>query len=111
MSSRALSIFAIFLGPAVCAADQLAGYALSYRASIGGNRDIIYAVTGLAAALIIGGLLLSWRVLRTHQRAAAEGTAGVDRFLGVVGVATNLYFLFVVLVGFGVPQMLLRPTD
>jgi hypothetical protein len=113
MTPRATAVLAIFVGPVVCATDQLVSYALVHRAAVRGSPAFFPGITALAAsAVILLGLFLSWRVFRWQGDArGGEREGGVDRFLAVVGLAMNLFFLVVVVVGFGLPQVFLHPTD
>jgi hypothetical protein len=112
MTPRATAMLAIFIGPVVCATDQLVSYALVHRAAAQGSHHSFPGVTAMAAGIVFFGLFLSWRVfrLRTDARRGEE-VEGVDRFLAVVGLAMNLFFLLVVVVGFGLPQLFLHPAD
>jgi hypothetical protein len=112
MSRRTTAMLAIFVGPAVCAADQLASYALVHRAATNDGNSAIVACNVAAAGIILVGLALAWRVLASRDETPRDdGVGGVVPFLGVVGIATNLFFLLVVVVGFGLPQWFLRPVD
>ena len=112
MNRRTTAMLAIFVGPVVCAADQLVSYALVHRAATNGGRGPIWLSSAVATGIILFGLALSLRVLklRTGTR-RDDGVGGVVPFLAVVGIATNLFFLLVVVVGFALPQWFLRPTD
>jgi len=113
MTPRQTAMLALFIGPTACAIDQLLSYALVYRAATSRGHDaLIQGATAVAVAVILVGLFLSWRLLRSHGGARnGGGIGGVDRFLAVTAVAMNLFFLLVVVVGFGLPQLLLHPTD
>jgi hypothetical protein len=105
-------MLAIFVGPVVYATDQLVSYALVHRAAIQSSRQSFPGVTAIAAVIICLSLFLSWRVLRWRgDPRGGDTVADVDRFLAVAGLTMNLFFLFVVIVGFGLPQMFLLPTD
>lgn len=106
MSPRATAVLALFFGPAAAAADQLTSYALVYPAQASGSKLTLFVVTACAAALACGGLALSTRVLRRRTE-----VFDVDRFLAWLGIALNTFFLLVVVVGFGMPKLLLHPTD
>jgi hypothetical protein len=113
MTPRQTALLALFIGPAACAIDQLTSYVLVYRAATSrGHVGWVHGATVVAAALVIVGLFLSWRVLRlSREGREGEGVIGVDRFLAVTAVAMNLFFLLVVVVGFGLPQLILQPLD
>jgi|GEM_PF-3674953 len=106
MSPRAVAVLAMFLGPVACAADQLVSYMLVYPAATGAGMLWLHLVTVAAAAVASVGIYLSFRVLR-RRTAVFE----VDRFLAVVGIALNAFFLLVVLFGFGLPKLMMHPTD
>ena len=101
-----MAMSAIFVGPAACAADQLASYVLTYPAAASGDKTWLHVVTGVAAVVTCVGLLTSYRVLRRRTEVFP-----VDRFLAVLGLTMNAFFLLVVLVGFGLPKLLLHATD
>jgi hypothetical protein len=113
MTPRQTAVLALFVGPFACAIDQLVSYALVYKAATSrGTSALIHGTTAVAAALVIVGLFFSWRVLRLQgEQRVQAGMGGVDRFLAVTAFAMNLFFLLVVVVGFGLPQLLLHPTD
>jgi hypothetical protein len=106
MSPRAIAVLAIFFGPAACAADQLFSYILVYPAAASGSNLILHVLTVVAALVAALGLFLSYRVLKRETEVFE-----VDRFLAIVGLTLNGFFLLVVLVGFGVPKLLLHGTD
>jgi hypothetical protein len=106
MSPRSLAVFALFLGPAACAADELFSYMLVYPAAARGSNSILFVLTVLAALVAGAGLFLSYRVLQRKTEVVE-----VDRFLALLGVCLNGFFLLVVLAGFGLPKMILHPTD
>ena len=106
MSPRSTAMLAIFFGPAACAADQLFSYMLVYPAAASNDKTMLHLLT-LAAAVFTGiGIFLSWRVLRRKTEVFE-----VDRFLAIFGMVLNIFFLLVVVVGFGVPKLVLHPTD
>jgi hypothetical protein len=113
MTSRQRAMLAIFIGPAACAADQIVSYALVYRAATArGGNGAAFAATAVTAIVVLMGVCLSWSAIpKAHRSPRGESVVGVDRFLAIAGVATNLFFLLVVVVGFGLPQWFLRPVD
>ena len=106
MSPRATAMLAIFFGPAACAADQLVSYMLDYPAAAANDKTMLHVLTAVAAVIAAFGILLSWRVLRRRTEVFE-----VDRFLAVFGMVLNAFFVLVVVVGFGVPKLLLHATD
>jgi hypothetical protein len=108
MSPRSLAVSALFLGPAACAADELFSYMLVYPAAARGSNAILFVLTVLAAVVAGTGLFLSYRVLK--RKTETRGVE-VDRFLALLGVCLNGFFLLVVLAGFGLPKIILHATD
>jgi hypothetical protein len=106
MSQRSLAVVALFLGPAACAADELFSYLLVYPAAARGSNAILFALTALAALVAAAGVFLSYRVLRQKAELVEA-----DRFLALLGVCLNAFFLLVVVAGFGIPSIVLHPTD
>ena len=106
MKPRDTAVVAIFLGPAAAAADQLVSYVLVYPAAARSSNAVLHLVTAVAATLAAAGVVISYRVLRRRTEVFE-----VDRFLALVGVAINVFFLLVVLVGYGLPKLMLHPTD
>lgn len=106
MKPRSIALLALFLGPFGALANQLASYAFVYDAGAKADNWLLHVFTLLGAIIAAVGLLLSWRILKRRTE-----TFEVDRFLGVMGVALNGFFLLVVLVGFGLPKLVLHPTD
>lgn len=106
MSPRNLAVTALFAGPLAGAIDLGLSYVLVYRAAASGSKLSLHVVTALAAALAAVGIVMSWRVLKKR-----ETVIEADRFLGVCGVALNAFFLLLVVVGFGIPKLVLHPTD
>jgi hypothetical protein len=111
MTSRTTAMLAIFVGPVAAAIAQLVSYALVHRAAVQGSRDMSPGVTAVAASAVLIGLFLSWRAFRWRGGVQSTEVEGVDRFLAAVGVAMNLFFLFVIVAGFGLPQLILDPVD
>ena len=95
---------AIALSTAAVLGSEVLSYALVYPARPHGTR------LGLMLALIAGsamaGLasLISWRALHRSSRSA-------DRFFALLGFVISLFFLFVLVAGFGIPQLILSPKD
>jgi hypothetical protein len=106
MSPRAVAMTALFFGPVACAGDQLFSYMLAYPAAASGSKTMLHVLTAVAALVATFGMLLSYRILRRKTEVFP-----VDRFLALMGVVMNAFFLLVVLVGFGLPKFLLDPTD
>ena len=113
MTPRSMAMMAIFVGPAACASAQLASYVLVYRvATLRGDSAFVRAPTLVATGLMLAAIVLSLRTMRSQQKVhAGVGIGGVDRFLAVTALAMNVFFLVVVVVGFGLPQWVLDPSD
>ncbi len=106
MTPRNLALGALFVGPVVAAIDLGLSYPLVYRARESGSRVWLDLITILCAIAVAGGIAASRSVLRRH-----DGAAPVDRFLGVLGVALNAFFLLLVLAGYGIPKLVHTPWD
>jgi ABC-type Co2+ transport system permease subunit len=106
MSPRATAMLAIFFGPLACAADQLFSYMLVYPAAASGDKTMLHVLTAIAAVIAATGVLVSYRILRRKTEVFE-----VDRFLALFGIVMNAFFLAVVVFGFGIPKLLLHPTD
>jgi hypothetical protein len=102
---RSKTVAAMFIGPAACAAAEAASYALVRPAAASGSRALVLIPIALGALIAALGLLLSARHVRE------DAAPGVDRFLAVAGLAVNAFFFLVVVVGFGLPAIVLHPTD
>lgn len=106
MSPRAKMITALLVGPVVAAADQLASYLLVYEAARRASNMLFAIVSLVASALIATAFSISFLELYRSERSTE-----VDRFLAIIAVSLNAFFLIVVVVGYGMPAFILRPTD
>lgn len=106
MTPRAIAMMSMFFGPVAAAADELTSYALTYDAARRGHNALLFVVTAVAAAIATTGLLLAVRVLRRKTEVFEP-----DRFVAMVAILVNAFFLAAVLVGYGMPKLLLHPTD
>ena len=102
MTPRSRAVLAVFVGPAACLVNLVVGYVLSDRSS----KVPMLAASAIAAVVAAIGLLVSGGILRRRTEVFE-----VDRFVAALGIATNAFFLFVVVVGFGTPEMLLGLAD
>lgn len=97
MKPRDRAVMAIFFGPAAALADEVASYAILRHTLL---------VTVVSAAITIGGGAMAYRVLRRKT-----DVFDVDRWVAVAGLLLNAFFLFVIVFGFGIPKLVLHPTD
>jgi hypothetical protein len=84
--------------------SQVLSYGLVYPAAEGGSK-LPLALSLLAGALLAalaGGLSL-----RAHRQAVLHS----ERFLALLGIVLSCFFLFVVVVGFGLPDLFLGTKD
>lgn len=84
--------------------SQVLSYGLVYPAGAAHTKSPI-ALAVLGGALLAGGCTIaSFRALRR-----AQGDA--ERFTALLGLVLSSFFLFVVVVGFGIPSLFLSPKD
>lgn len=103
MTQRGATFFALSLASVAVLGAQLASYGFVYPAGHGLRWP-------LAATLLGGGALASAAALlslRSFRRAAIES----ERFVALLALAVSLFFLFVVVVGFGLPHGWLGARD
>ena len=103
MSSKVASFGGLALACFAALGSQLLSYGLVYPAQSHGKLLLVLALAagvGLAAlalGLSIGGL----------RRAVLPS----ERFVAVISIALSCYLLFVVLFGYGIPDLFLTSTD
>lgn len=97
MKPRDHAVIAIFVGPFAALADELTSYA---------GLKYVLLVTAASASLAAAGAYASYRILRRRTEVFE-----VDRFLAWLGLLLNAFFLIVILLGFGIPKLVLSPTD
>jgi hypothetical protein len=106
MSARSTALVTLFVGPMAAAASLLVNYFLAYPTRPGATNAPLFVVTAVAAVLTFAGLFFACRAFRERDELPE-----VDRFLVSLSIGSNVFFLFVVLVGYGLPPLVLRPTD
>ena len=106
MTARSLNALALVLGPAAAAGSQLAGYALVHDAAARGGTWVLRLALVVGVIVAASGIAIAAHVLR-RRRDVVES----DRFVAVLAIVVDAFFLFVVLVGFGLPTFLVHPTD
>ena len=104
MNSRSLGVSALVLGSAAALGALTTSYGLVYPARGQQNKAplLLALVVGSVAACVAG--LLS---LAAHRRA----TQPSERFLAVLGLVLSAFFLFVIVFGFGIPDLGLGTSD
>lgn len=105
MKARNQALLALFVGAPAAMLDQLASYVLVYPSQASHSNWPIAVSAGIAAVIATGGILLALRVLRRKSEVVEA-----DRFLALLGVVLNAFFLLVI-VGMAVPAAILHPTD
>jgi uncharacterized membrane protein (UPF0182 family) len=101
---RGRAFLALLFGALAALGTQVLSYGLVYPAGNQGSK------LPLVLALINGALLAAvaaWLSVRAHRRATLES----ERFLALLGIVLSCFFLFVVVVGFGVPDLFLGTND
>src|SRR5206468_2833670 len=101
MSSRSVAFGALALAGFAALGSQLLSYGLVYPAQ---SRGQLPLVLSLAAGVVLAGVALGMS-LAALRRAALPS----ERFLAVVSISLSCFFLFVVLFGFGIPNLFLAP--
>jgi hypothetical protein len=103
MSSRFLAVGGLVLGAFAVLASQVLSYGLVYPARSHGKFPLYLALFGGVALCAVA----AWLARRALRGEALESV----RFLALVSFAISAFFLFVVLVGYGIPNLLLSPLD
>ncbi|HKO46127.1 MAG TPA: hypothetical protein VJV79_00300 [Polyangiaceae bacterium] len=104
MSSRMHSVLSISLAAASVLGTLSAAYGLVYPArSYGGKPLVLVAVVG--GALLTCGAL--WLALFAQRRASKDS----ERFFARLALCLSGFLLFVVVLGFGIPCLLLGAND
>jgi hypothetical protein len=103
MSSRNVAFGALSLACFAALGSQVLSYGLVYPAQSHGKLPLVLAVAAGAglAALALGLSIGAFR----------RATLPSERFLAVISMALSCYFLFVVLCGYGIPNLFLTPAD
>ena len=104
MNQRANAFSAIVLGSVAALGALTASYGLVYPARAHGSK------LPLGLALLAGALsacLAGWLALAAHRRATRES----ERFLALLGMILSAFFLFVIVFGFGIPDLVLQARD
>jgi hypothetical protein len=101
---RGRAFLALVIGALAALGTQVTSYGLVYPAADRGTK------LPLVLALVAGVLLAAFAAclsLRAHRRA----TLASERFLALLGLVLSCFFLFVVVVGFGVPEIFVGTKD
>jgi hypothetical protein len=104
MSPRSLAFSSLTLGSVAALAALGASYGLVYPARAHHSK------VPLALALAVGSLaacLAGWLSLTAHRRARQES----ERFLALLSLVLSGFFLFVIVIGFGIPDLILEARD
>lgn len=101
---RGRAFLALVVGALSALGSQVTSYGLVYPAADRGTK------LPLVLALVAGTLLAAlaaWMSVRAHRRAVVPA----ERFLALLVLALSCFFLFVVVVGFGVPNIFVGTKD
>ena len=104
MNSRRLGFSSLALGSAAALGALTASYGLVYPARASHSK------APLSMALLVGAVaacLAGWLALAANRRA----TQPSERFLAMIGLVLSAFFLFVVVFGFGIPDLILETGD
>jgi CHASE3 domain sensor protein len=104
MNSRSLGFSSLILGSGAALGALTASYGLVYPARANHTK------APLAVALLVGAVaacFAGWLALSAHRRATQRS----ERFLAIVGLVLSAFFLFVVVFGFGIPDLVLETGD
>src|SRR3954469_15505790 len=101
---RGRAFLALVIGAVAALGTQATSYGLVYPAADRGTKS------PLVLALVAGTLLAAlaaWMSVRAHRRASMPP----ERFLALLALVLSCFFLFVVVLGFGVPDIFLGAKD
>lgn len=104
MNTRSLTLLALALGVSAVLGSLSLSYGLVYVSARLGDRTplVLGTLLGAVTAAVAGALSLV-----AHRRASSRS----ERFFALLGLALSVFFLFVILLGYGLPQLFLRPED
>jgi hypothetical protein len=104
MTSRTMAFCGLVLGSAAALGAQALSYGLVYPAATYETKAPLAAAVLLGALTAMGAAGLCLRALR---RSSEES----ERFFARLGIMLSCFFLFVILAGFGIPNLFLGPKD
>ncbi len=104
MNPRSLSFWSLTLSSGAVLGALAASYGLVYPAR-GQHSKLLLALALLAGAF--AACVAGWLSLAARRRAAHES----ERFLALLGLVLSGFFLFVIVFGFGIPNLLLEAHD
>jgi hypothetical protein len=100
---RSVAFSALVVACFAALGSQLLSYGLVYPAQSHGKLPLVLA--------LLSGVLLAALSLAMSRAALRRAALPSERFLAVVSMAVCGFFLFVVLFGFGIPNLFLAPGD
>jgi cytochrome c oxidase subunit III len=104
MNPRSLASRGMILGGGAALATQIVSYALVYPAAKWQSKTpVVIALLGGAGVAVVAVMLSVWALRRSRLES--------ERFLSLLAIVLNAFFLFIVLVGFGVPALFLGARD
>jgi hypothetical protein len=104
MSQRSQAFLSVIVGSLATLGALTASYGLVYPARAQQSK------VPLCLALLAGAIVAcsaGWLALTAHRRARRES----ERFLALLGVVLSAFFLFVIIFGFGIPDLVLQARD
>ncbi len=104
MNARSQASLALALGSFAALASQSLSYALVYPAAARGSKVPVVLALVFGAVTAALAVVLGWRAL-------ARSRLPSERFLSLLAVALSGFFLLLVVVGFGIPELVLSPKD
>ena len=104
MSSRNSAFLALVIGTAATLCAQVLSYGLVYPAGARHSKSPL-ALALLGGALGVG--FAAWLSFGAYRRASLPA----ERFLALLSLVLSAFFLFVVLAGFGIPDLMLGVRD
>jgi hypothetical protein len=103
VTPRKLVALSLALAIVAVLGSQILSYGLVYPAAAAGKWPLAAALAAGATLASVSGAL-SWHALR-------RSAAGSERFVAGLGLALSGFLLFVVLFGFGIPDLFLGVKD
>jgi vacuolar-type H+-ATPase subunit I/STV1 len=104
MNTRPLALLGLVVAGSAVLGSLTSNYALVQLSARIGSRAPVILSTLLGAAGASFAAALSLRALR---RSGVQS----ERFFALLGLVLSAFCLFVILVGYGLPQAFLRPGD
>jgi hypothetical protein len=104
MNTRPLALLGLVLGISAVLGSLTLSYGLVHVSARVGTRTPLVLAVALGAAAAALAAVFS---LRSARRSASES----ERFFALLSLVLSAFFLFVIVLGYGLPQLFLRPED